>query len=1025
MSEALKLWLRESWELWYWAMFFPSRLLERMNEWSPNEKHYAIQPYTSFQDILLLRFNWRFLFQFIQITCCLSLPIASLIFINGQNWDWLLLPIILLISYGIGIWTLQLGFHIPLIFTLFYVAKPTLFINTLSTSASILPPYLSQLPMGIIITTLGLIFTSILGILSFKHNHSQWLSRRLLISGSVLSCISGSWVGSQNWLFTTVTAGFIGLCLLLEYVLEKEYFFLIDLIDLIENGFYQYIEEASDNILSLVFIVFIAVFITTSFVLGESVFVLGERGFDGVAFLSFIAGVVSGGFAGLVVGTFTKRITERVEIAIAIVIAIAVAISTVVSILSSNQLKGYQLVSQFLAVIIVPSICAHIAFIITKNFFSTIVAGVIAICFSITVAEMVIFVSTSIRTIPLPIFVLLCWLVGTSISPLRQEWALVIAGVILSSFRFVYQGWETLIAILVILIGYNRIFPDFVMFSTFSLSTNSILQTISTKILYLLPPFTSELLCLPLPNHDRLLISAFRQNPLEAIPIFQAIQKQPIYGFQQTIKNALPQLVADQLIAIQTIPELIATATPNHAILPLLVPSLYQSELVDTQSLNVELLPTFQKFAQNTDAALQAGSIALRERGLERILDQLSTLNSQLSGLVKSKAIPRWQNVIKHWQTIIQQELEQLQRQSQGEILNPFQYGNPLTRDRAQLFKGRSAFADQIVRQILDRNRPTIILHGPRRCGKSSFLLNLPRLLTSDVLPVYIDLQSQSASQSEADFCFTIVRAIHRDARSQQVPLPAPPKREEFRLSPYTQLEDWLVTALTQLGDRRILLNIDEFEAIGTAMDQGRISTNLFDELRSLIQHWDRLSFLFSGVQTLDELGTNWSSYFISAMPIEMTYLNPNEARELLLNPDPEFTLEYDTGIVDQILSLTRCHPYLLQLLGWVLVQLANTTHTQLVTPTLLQSAIPEAYINGIGYFTNVWEQFTGTTPTEITAGQQQLLALAQGQQPHPTNESAQKSLQRMLRYHIIEKIDNQYKFEVPLIERWVREKAN
>ncbi|GBO55640.1 hypothetical protein APA_3791 [Pseudanabaena sp. lw0831] len=544
------------------------------------------------------------------------------------------------------------------------------------------------------------------------------------------------------------------------------------------------------------------------------------------------------------------------------------------------------------------------------------------------------------------------------------------------------------------------------------------------QLLRLLPPFTSELLWLPLPNHDRLIITAFRQNPLEAIPIFQSIQKQPLYGFQQTIKNALPQLIADQLITVQTISELITTATPNHAILPLLVPSLYQTELVDPQSLNVELLPTFQKYAQNTDAALQAGSIALRERGLERILDQLSTLNSQLSGLVKSKSIPRWQNVIKQWQTIIQQELEQLQRQSQGEILNPFQYGNPLTRDRAQLFKGRSAFADQIVRQILDRNRPTIILHGPRRCGKSSFLLNLPRLLTSDVLPVYIDLQSQSASQSEADFCFTIVRAIHRDARSQQVLLPAPPKREEFRLSPYTQLEDWLDTALTQLGDRRILLNIDEFEAIGTAMEQGRISTNLFDELRSLIQHWDRLSFLFSGVQTLDELGTNWSSYFISAMPIEMTYLNPNEARELLLNPDPEFTLAYDTGIVDQILTLTRCHPYLLQLLGWVLVQLANTTHTQLVTPTLLQSAIPEAYINGIGYFTNVWEQFTGTTPTEITAGQQQLLALAQGQQPHPTNESAQKSLQRMLRYHIIEKINNQYKFEVPLIERWVREKS-
>ncbi|WP_219817788.1 AAA family ATPase [Pseudanabaena sp. BC1403] len=633
---------------------------------------------------------------------------------------------------------------------------------------------------------------------------------------------------------------------------------------------------------------------------------------------------------------------------------------------------------------------------------------------------------TNIGALPLPMFFFACWLVGVSLSTTKEKWLGIIAAIIMTAFRIEDESWLILLSFSITLLAYYRIYPEFISFIFKLVNTISYRVTqYPFDVLRRLPPFTSELLWLPLPNHDRILIAAFRQNPLEALPIFQSIQKQPLYGFQQTIKNALPQLVADQLTAIHTIPELITTATPNHAILPLLVPSLYQTELLDTKSLNVELLPTFQKYAQNIEAALQAGSIALRERGLERILDQLSTLNSQLSGLVKSKAIPRWQNVIKQWQTIIQQELEQLQRQSQGEILNPFQYGNPLTRDRAQLFKGRSAFADQIVRQILDRNRPTIILHGPRRCGKSSFLLNLPRLLTSDVLPVYIDLQSQSASQSEADFCFTIVRAIHRDARSQQVLLPAPPKREEFRLSPYTQLEDWLDTALTQLGDRRILLNIDEFEAIGIAMEQGRISNRLFDQLRSLIQHQSRLSFLFSGVQTLDELGTNWSSYFISAMPIEMTYLNPDEARELLLNPDPEFTLEYDTGIVDQILTLTRCHPYLLQLLGWVLVQLANTTHTQLVTPTLLQSAIPEAYINGIGYFTNVWEQFTGTNPTEITAGQQQLLALAQGQQPHPTNEAAQKSLQRMLRYHIIEKIDNQYKFEVPLIERWVREKSS
>ena len=992
MSDALKLWLRECWELWYWAMFCPSRLQERMNEWSPAEERNGVRPDTTVTNILFSQINWRFLLQFIQVSFCLSLPLVAIIPIYGRSLDWLLLPVILILSYGSGFWHLPISLNVPLIFISIYLAKPTFFIIGITKAIEVLPP-LSQMFFGLSIGTFGLFITNIIYILILGYSSFKkklLLSKYLVIAGYAISLIIGSWISTQNWLFALVTGSGMFLS---SFYMEKRYENRIKVADDDDS-----VKPQFSTSVSLIMSVAIVVEIIVTF---------------SIVF-SFLKS-----FAGLSVG-----------------------ILVYVAVLPITMFSGIGVFLGFVVFIplIFPNrkIKSRFARTILFIFDTTIVLS-IAVCITISITVLLVgcLVSSfaSISTLELPIFLFIWWLIVSSLSPYREISSVINIAIILFLLRNGHQIWEIwlweiLLAIPVTLIGYYRLFPDFVMFTIFSLFVIPILYCKNPNIfqfLYLLPPFTSELLWLrlPLPNHDRLLIAAFRQNPLEAIPIFQSIQKQPLYGFQQTIKNALPQLVADQLIAVHTIPELITTATPNHVILPLLVPSLYQTELVDTQSPNVELLPTFQKYAQNIEAALQAGSIALRERGLERILDQLSTLNSQLSGLVKSKSIPRWQAVIKQWQTIIQQELEQLQRQSQGEILNPFQYGNPLTRDRVQLFKGRSAFADQIVRQILDRNRPTIILHGPRRCGKSSFLLNLPRLLTSDVLPVYIDLQSQSASQSEADFCFTIVRAIHRDARSQQVHLPAPPKREEFRLSPYTQLEDWLDTALTQLGDRRILLNIDEFEAIGTAMEQGRISTNLFDELRSLIQHWDRLSFLFSGVQTLDELGTNWSSYFISAMPIEMTYLNPNEARELLENPDPEFTLEYDTGIVDQILTLTRCHPYLLQLLGWVLVQLANTTHTQLVTPTLLQSAIPEAYINGIGYFTNVWEQFTGTSPTEIIAGQQQLLALSQGQQPHPTDEAAQKSLQRMLRYHIIEKINNQYKFEVPLIERWVREKAS
>jgi hypothetical protein len=405
--------------------------------------------------------------------------------------------------------------------------------------------------------------------------------------------------------------------------------------------------------------------------------------------------------------------------------------------------------------------------------------------------------------------------------------------------------------------------------------------------------------------------------------------------------------------------------------------------------------------------------------------NQLPTF--RLSG----QAIKRWQPVLDKWQQVIQLKLEQQRILSFPEIINPFQWGNPLTIQRDYLFKGRTALAEQLRRLVVDRSRPTIVLHGSRRCGKSSFLLNLRKMLPSNLLPVYLDIQSAAITTNESAFCQGLVRAIHSDSRSQGVELPDVPHWRDFQVRPYITLEDWLEQALPKLGNRRLLLNFDEFEKIGSAIKEGRISLNLFDELRHLIQHYDQLGFLFSGVQTLDELGPNWSSYFISVMPIEMLYLQPHEAEDLLTNPDPEFTLRYGKGIIEEILTLTRCHPYLLQLIGSALVTQANLIHTQLVTSNLLHAAIPESLTLGEPYFTNVWTEFTGTSPAEVKMGQNLLLALAQGHQPtigvdNETSVGVQAlALRRLLRYHVIEQTaQGYYRFEIPLLERWVRERA-
>jgi hypothetical protein len=324
--------------------------------------------------------------------------------------------------------------------------------------------------------------------------------------------------------------------------------------------------------------------------------------------------------------------------------------------------------------------------------------------------------------------------------------------------------------------------------------------------------------------------------------------------------------------------------TPNHPLLPILIPAFDQFDendrsLAPPKSGNIEidiLFPLFQQSAKDTSVALQAGSSALRERSLERLVAKLIRLPAQLPGLgLKPQVIKRWKPAVERWQHILELEIAEQQKTSQGKLINPFQFGDPLRPDRIKIFKqSRKDFADRLVQLVLfNQNPPTLVLHGPRRAGKTSFLLNLPRLLPSDLVPIYLDMQQGSMTASEGDFCYGLVRAIDRDTRSQGLQLPTIPSRQAFATQPYPTLEDWLDLALPQLGERRLLLNLDEFEKIGSAIKDNRMSDRLFDQLRSMIQHYDRLGFLFSGVQTLEELGPRWSNYFISVVPMEMHYL--------------------------------------------------------------------------------------------------------------------------------------------------------
>ncbi|WP_272417960.1 AAA family ATPase [Polyangium jinanense] len=612
------------------------------------------------------------------------------------------------------------------------------------------------------------------------------------------------------------------------------------------------------------------------------------------------------------------------------------------------------------------------------------------------------------------------------------------------------RGVWALLPVSAMLVGYFRLLPEYLFLVMKALWRVRRAQRTSrdelSRYLSDLPPYEHELIVIPIVGHARLLVASFRIAPQATLEtVSKAVQMGPSWGYWRTLESAWDEIAAiaaefdgaerSRLVRTRLLafcePERIAEIATHDLSLATLTNHLYNPSEAsgdDTESPEgergdlAELMPALKGVAQGVADALAQDLPIQRERGLERCINVLDRLQGRTQQLgLGDRAAAEWLRVLKHWQVVLRERIEtDASVIPHKEVIQPFQSGNPLRADRPYLFKGRKRLAQDIVRTIRTGGRPTLVLHGPRRCGKSSFLLNLSRLLPDDVLPIYVDLQSQAMTSSEGDFCYGLVRAAIRDLRSRGLDPPMA-DRSTFKSAPYPALEDWLDELRPRLGERRLLLCLDEFEKLGDAMERGRVTTSLFDELRHLAQHRDEFDLIFCGAQTLEELGPGWTSYFINARPIEILYLEPDEARELLLDPDPAFNLKYDEGVVRRVLEMTACQPYLLQLIGEAMVKTANRHGMRHIDEAYLEEALGEALAAGAIYFANLWEETTGATPSEVAAGQRLLLALAHERPLPAMDAAASAALRRLKRYHVVTTGDK-YRIEIPLVARWLRD---
>ena len=443
------------------------------------------------------------------------------------------------------------------------------------------------------------------------------------------------------------------------------------------------------------------------------------------------------------------------------------------------------------------------------------------------------------------------------------------------------------------------------------------------------------------------------------------------------------------------------------------------------------LLRSFSRISQDVQAALQQASTYNQRLALRSVADHLDGLNRELVRSTEPYAA-RFQSIATHWQRLISDHITNLTKlaETRQEFANPYIIGVPLTAHQS-IFVGRTAISARIEYLLLDQQQPPLLLYGQRRMGKTSLLNNLGRLLPSHLMPLFVDLQGPvSFASNEAALFYNLARSMVSSARKlRDITLPSP-LRTTFEADAFTAFDEWLddiSEKLASIGVQTILLALDEFESLDSALVAGRFDkTAVLGTLRHLIQHSPQFKILLSGSHTLQEF-ERWASYFINAQLIHISYLQPEEALQLIEKPVQDFTLRYRPAANRYVLELTHGHPFLLQLLCNEIVILKNEQAPEfrrLAAVDDVETAVAPALKAGHLFFTDIARNQIGSTEHTIldqiaAQGAGGTCSYAALQTIITDQYRLNTSLDLLLRRELLQKHDNHYRFQVEMIRQW------
>jgi tetratricopeptide (TPR) repeat protein len=283
---------------------------------------------------------------------------------------------------------------------------------------------------------------------------------------------------------------------------------------------------------------------------------------------------------------------------------------------------------------------------------------------------------------------------------------------------------------------------------------------------------------------------------------------------------------------------------------------------------------------------------------------------------------------------------------------NPYIIGVPITSTEA--FYGREDVF-RFVRETLTPRPNVAVLFGQRRIGKTSILHQLPDHLADEFHSVFFDSQDWAGHGVDKvlyDLAATIAKSLK---------IISPPAAR-FKDGKYF-LEDFLPSVYPQLGRKRLLLLLDEFDTLSEEITQakGAASTELFPILQNLVADKAHLAFVFVVGRPIEELPVRFQAIFRQGQYKHVSFLGREDATRLIIRPVKD-QLHYDAAAIEAILNLTAQHPFFIQVLCFEIFNRLQREKRKQVEIDDVNAIISQALKTGTGSLVWFWN---GVPPAE------------------------------------------------------------